>query len=59
MVVRHLQFKFARHLMGFLYTNLRSLVQALFDIEDGLSQGLWPDSSSHDSKEKNLASGKK
>ena len=46
MVVRSLQPKFARHLMGFPHTDFGSLVRALYDIEDGLSQGLWLDSSS-------------
>ncbi|RVW35109.1 hypothetical protein CK203_085922 [Vitis vinifera] len=34
---------FARHLTGVPFQDFRSLVQALFDVDDGLSRGLWSD----------------
>ena len=52
MILRNLQPKFAKHLMGFLHTDFGSLVQALYDIEEGIAKGLWPASSLIDSKEK-------
>ena len=44
--------RFARHLMGFPHTDFGSLVQALYGIEEGISRGLWADSSPSDSKGK-------
>ena len=38
--------------MGFPHTDFGSLVQALYDIEEGISRGLWADSSLSDSKGK-------
>ncbi|RVW76172.1 hypothetical protein CK203_044288 [Vitis vinifera] len=32
-----------RHLTGVPFQDFRSLVQALFDVDDGISRGLWPD----------------
>ena len=52
MSLRSLQPRFARHLMGFPHTNFRSLVQALYGIEEGIARGLWPESSPTDSKGK-------
>ena len=52
MIMRSLQPRFARHLMGFPQTNFGSLVQALYGIEEGISRGLWADSSPSDSKGK-------
>ena len=43
--------------MGFPQTNFGSLVQALCGIEEGISKGLWIDSSSSDSKGKKSGSG--
>ena len=52
MIMRSLQPQFARHLMGFLHTDFKSLVHALYDIEEGIARGLWYDSSPFDSKGK-------
>ena len=57
MIIRSLQPRFARHLMGFPQTDFGSLVQALYGIEEGISRGLWADSSPSDSKGKKLGSG--
>ena len=38
--------------MGFPQTDFGSLVQALYGIEEGISRGLWADSSPSDSKGK-------
>ena len=51
-MMRSLQPRFARHLMGFPQTDFGSLVQALYGIEEGISRGLWVDSSPSDSKGK-------
>ena len=40
MIMRSLQPRFARHLMGFPQTDFGSLVQALYGIEEGISRGL-------------------
>ena len=48
MIIRSLQPRFARHLMGFPQTDFGSLIQALYDIEEGISRGLWEDSSPSD-----------
>ena len=47
-----LQPRFAKHLIGFPQTEFGSLVQALYDIEEGIARGLWADSSPPDSKGK-------
>ena len=57
MIMRSLQPRFARHLMGFPHTDFGSLVQALYSIKEGISRGLWADSSSPVSKGKNPGSG--
>ena len=57
MIMRSLQPRFARHLISFPQTDFRSLVQALYGIEEGIAKGLWADSSSSDSKGKKLGSG--
>ena len=43
--------------MGFPHTDFGSLVQALYGIEEGISRGLWADSSPSDSKGKMPGSG--
>ncbi|KAL6325739.1 hypothetical protein AAG906_026567 [Vitis piasezkii] len=43
MFFRSLHPRFARHLTGVPFHDFRSLVQALFDIDDGISRGLWSD----------------
>ncbi|KAL6327241.1 hypothetical protein AAG906_015591 [Vitis piasezkii] len=40
MILRSLQPRFARHLMGFPHTNFGSLVQALNGIDEGIARGL-------------------
>ena len=45
MIMRSLQPRFARHLIGFPYVDYGSLVQALYGIEEGITRGLWSDSS--------------
>ena len=57
MIMRSLQPRFARHLMGFPQTDFGSLVQTLYGIEEGISRGLWADSSPSDSKGKKPGSG--
>ena len=57
MIMRSLQPRFARHLMGFPQTDFGSLVQALYGIDEGISRGLWADSSPSDSKGKKPGSG--
>ena len=52
MIMRSLQPRFARHLMGFPHVDFGSLVQALYGIEKGIARGLWLDSSISDSKGK-------
>ena len=57
MIMRSLQPYYTKHLMGFPQTDFGSLVQALYGIEEGISRGLWADSSPSDSKGKKLRSG--
>eukprot|EP00261_Vitis_vinifera_P033576 XP_019074819.1 PREDICTED: uncharacterized protein LOC109122449 [Vitis vinifera] len=59
MILRSLQPRFARHLMGFPHTDFGSLVQALYGIEEGIARGLWPESSLSDSKGKNPLGGQR
>ncbi|RVW66476.1 hypothetical protein CK203_065087 [Vitis vinifera] len=48
MVLRSLQPRIARHVVGAPFTDFGSLVMALYDVEDGISRGLWTDSSPSD-----------
>ena len=41
MFLRSLQPRFSRHLIGVPFQDFRSLVQALFDVDVGISRGLW------------------
>ncbi|RVW71054.1 hypothetical protein CK203_057854 [Vitis vinifera] len=59
MIMRSLQPRFARHLMGFPHTDFGSLVQALYGIEEGITRGLWPESSPTDSKRKKPSGGQR
>ncbi|XP_059596541.1 uncharacterized protein LOC132254620 [Vitis vinifera] len=59
MILRSLQPRFARHLMGFPHTDFGSLVQALYGIEEGIARGLWPESSPYDSKGKKPLGGQR
>ena len=43
MFLRSLHPRFARHLTGVPFQDFRLLVQALFDVDDGISRGLWSD----------------
>ncbi|RVW95309.1 hypothetical protein CK203_034134 [Vitis vinifera] len=43
MFLRNLHPRFARHLTGVPFQDFGSLVQALFDVDDGISRGLWSD----------------
>ena len=52
MIMRSLQPNYARHLMGVPIMDYRALIEALYGIEDGMTSGLWSDSSSSDSKGK-------
>ncbi|RVW36985.1 hypothetical protein CK203_099638 [Vitis vinifera] len=54
MIMRSLQPRFARHLMGFPHTDFGSLVQTLYGIEEGIARGLWSESSPIDSKGRSL-----
>ena len=57
MIMRSLQPRFARHLMGFPHIDFGSFVQALYGIGEGITRGLWADSSFPDSKGKKSRSG--
>ena len=59
MIMRNLQPKFARHLMGFPHTDFGFLVQALFAIKEGITRGLWLKSSPTDSKRKKPLGGQR
>ncbi|KAL6323728.1 hypothetical protein AAG906_002196 [Vitis piasezkii] len=59
MIMRSLQPRFSRHLMGFPHVDFGSLVQALYGIKEGIAKGLWPDSSPSDSKWKKPAIGQR
>ena len=59
MIMRNLQPKFARHLMGFPHTDFGFLVQALYGIEEGIARGLWSESSPTDSKGKRPSRGQR
>ncbi|KAL6310559.1 hypothetical protein AAG906_015297 [Vitis piasezkii] len=41
MIMKSLQPRFARHLMGFPHVDFGSLVQALYGIEEGIARGFW------------------
>ena len=59
MILRSLQPRFARHLMGFPHMDFGSLVQALYGIEEGIARGLWPESSPSNSKGKKPLGGQR
>ena len=52
MVLRSLQPRIARHVVGVPFTDFGSLILALYDVEDGISRGLWTDYSPIDVKGK-------
>ena len=45
MVVRRLQPRIVRHLIGMSFIVFASLTSTLFSVEEGITRGLWPDSS--------------
>ena len=59
MIMRSLQPRFAQRLMGFPHTDFRSLVQALCGIEEGITRGLWSESSPSDSNGKKPLGGQR
>ena len=52
MVLRSLQPRIPRHIVGVSFTDFGSLVLALYNVEDGISKGLWTYSFSSDVKGK-------
>ncbi|KAL6322025.1 hypothetical protein AAG906_003167 [Vitis piasezkii] len=55
MVLRNLQPRFARRLVGIPFQDLKSLVHATFSVEEAIARGLWTDTtSSPNSKGKRL-----
>ena len=52
MVLRSLQPRIVRHVVEVPFTDFGSLVLALYDVEDGISRGLWTNSSPTDAKRK-------
>ena len=59
MILRILQPRFARHLMGFPHMDFRFLVQSLYGIEEGIARGLWPNSFPSDLKGKKPSEGQR
>ena len=57
MVLRSLQPKIDRHVVGVPFTDFGSLVSTLYDVEDGILRGLWYDYSPVYAKEKKLVRG--
>ena len=49
MIMRSLQLSYARHLMEVPIMDYRALLEALYGIKDGMTWGLWSDSSASDS----------
>ncbi|RVW62765.1 hypothetical protein CK203_058889 [Vitis vinifera] len=43
MVLRNLQPRFARRLIGIPFQDLKSLVHATFNVEEAIARGLWID----------------
>ena len=58
MVLRSLQPRIAKHMVGVPFTDFGSLVLALYNVEDGISRGLWTDSSPSDVKGKKTSGGR-
>ena len=50
MVMRSLQPRIAKHVAGVPFTDFGYLVLALYDVENGISRGLWTNSSPSDVK---------
>ena len=43
MVLRNLQPRFTRHLVGIPFQDLKSLVHSTFSVKEAIAQGLWTD----------------
>lgn len=54
MILRSLQPKIARHVVGVPFIDFGSLISVLYDVEDGISRGLWLDFSPIGAKRKKL-----
>ena len=52
MVLRNLQPRIARHVVGVPFIDFGSLVSALYDVKDSILRELWTDSSPSDVKGK-------
>ena len=52
MVVRRLNPRISRQLIGMSFIDFSSLTSALFGLEEGIARGLWPNSSLRDLKGK-------
>lgn len=52
MVLRNLQPRYARHLMSIPFQDFISLVQAKFDVEEGIIMGLWTETTASSSNPK-------
>ena len=52
MILKSLQPWIARHVVRVPFTDFRSLISALYDVEDDILKGLWSDSSPVDAKGK-------
>ncbi|RVW16827.1 hypothetical protein CK203_098174 [Vitis vinifera] len=59
MILRSLQPRIARHVVGVPFTNFGSLVSTLYDVKDGILRGLWSDSSLVDAKRKKPVGGQR
>ena len=59
MTLRSLQPKIARHVVRVPFTDFGYLVSALYDVEDGISRGLWYDSSPVHAKGKKPVGGQR
>ena len=56
-IMRSLQPRYVRHLMGSTHADFGSLVQALYNVQESISQEVWPKSSLSDSKIKKSSGG--
>ena len=59
MVLRSLQPRISKHVVGVPFVDFGSLVLALYDVKDGILRGLWTDSSLSDVKGKKPLGGQR
>ena len=59
MVLRSLQPRITRHVVGVPFIDFGSVVLALYDVEDGISRDLWTNSSPSDVKRKKPSGGQR